>query len=101
MESLLACGISAIMHLSVKVSDDVSCSCQTLGQHHLDIQLLTQLSSGCNSHGDTGRMSGLCDHPMFWSTVVMYFAGLPHPSAVLAADAELRLCQVIHQDLPI
>ena len=56
---------------------------------------------GCHSHGDTGRMSGLCDHPMFWSTVVMYFAGLPHPSAVLAADAELQLCQVIHQDLPI
>ena len=35
---------------------------------------------------------------------VMYFAGLPHLSAVLVADAELQLCvhrQVIHQDLPI
>ena len=37
-------------------------------------------------------MGGLCEHQMFWRTAVMYFAGLPHLSAVLVADAELQLC---------
>ena len=103
MEFLLACSISTIMHLqvSMKVLDDVSC--QTLGQYHLNIQLLTQLSSGCHSHGDTGGMGGLSEHQMFWCTVGMYFAGLEHLGAALVADAELQLCvhhQAIHQDLP-